>query len=70
MRTLILFLFLFFVLNLTSCATHVVTIPNEVTVIKMPPRHYMVVKVKGSKYYFWNGNHYIKTRIGYVYVKI
>jgi hypothetical protein len=48
----------------------VVTRPTAITVIKTPPRHYTVVKVKGSKYYFWNGNHYRKTRKGYIHVKI
>ncbi|HEY5688950.1 MAG TPA: hypothetical protein VIS27_11660 [Yeosuana sp.] len=70
MRSLILFLFLFLILIMTSCATHVVPRPNAITVIKTPPRHYTVVKVNGSKYCFWNGNHYRKTRRGYIYVKI
>ncbi len=70
MRTLIVIALMFLFLNTTSCATHVATRSNEVTVIKTPPRHYTVVKVKGVKYHFWNGNHYRKTRKGYVYVKI
>ena len=65
---LILLLMLFF--NSTSCATRVVTRPATVTVIKTPPKHYKIVKIKGKRYYFWNGNHYKKTKKGYVVVKL
>ncbi|TXE13244.1 hypothetical protein FUA26_04380 [Seonamhaeicola algicola] len=56
----------------TSCATHVQTRrPNtSVTVVKTPPKHYKIVTVRGKRYYFWNGNHYIKTRRGYVFTRM
>ncbi|MFI1744796.1 DUF6515 family protein [Thalassobellus sediminis] len=69
MRPIILFL-VFCMINLSSCATRVVTRPANVTVVKTAPRHYKVVKVKGKRYYFWNGNHYKKTRKGYVIVRV
>jgi len=70
MRTLILIFSVVCLLNLSSCATRVVTRPTAVTVIKTPPKHYKIVKVKGKRYYFWNGKHYRKTRKGYVVVKV
>ena len=70
MRTLIFILSVFFTLSLSSCATRVVTRPATVTVIKTPPKHYKNVRVKGHRYYFWNGKHYKKTRRGYVVVKV
>ncbi|AUP79336.1 hypothetical protein C1H87_11705 [Flavivirga eckloniae] len=59
-------------MSLTSCATrtHVVTKPNRVTVVKTAPKHYKIVNVRGKRYYFWNGNHYRKTRRGYVLVRV
>ena len=60
----------FCLLFMSSCATRVVTRPTTVTVVKKAPRHYKVVKVKGKRYYFWNGNHYKKTRKGYVIVRV
>ena len=58
-------------LGQTSCATRVVTKPvAKVTVVKTPPKHYKIVKVKGKRYYFWNGKHHRKTRSGYVVVRI
>jgi len=70
MRTFVFILSLLFVLNLSSCATRDVTRSANITVIKTPPRHYKVVKVKGKRYFFWNGNHYKKTRRGYVVVRV
>lgn len=57
-------------LFMSSCATRVVARPTHVTAVKKTPRHYKIVKVKGKRYYFWNGNHYKKTRKGYVVVRI
>ncbi|TGV03874.1 hypothetical protein EM932_05060 [Flavivirga rizhaonensis] len=60
-------------MSLSSCVTRtrVVTKPaTQVTVVKKAPRHYKIVKVKGKRYYFWNGNHYKKTRSGYVVVRV
>ncbi|NMH89275.1 DUF6515 family protein [Flavivirga algicola] len=68
-----LFIILFFVLctiNLSSCATRVATKPAKITVVKKAPRHYKIVRVKGKRYYFWNGNHYKKTSRGYVIVRV
>jgi len=71
MRTSILLLTLFYALTLSSCSTRYVARQNQtVSVIKTPPRHYTTVRVKGKKYDFWNGNHYKRTRGGYIYVRL
>ena len=70
MRTLILIFTTICLLSLSSCATRVVTRPAKVTLVKSPPKHYKIVKVKGKRYYFWNGNYYKKTRKGYVVVSV
>ena len=70
MRTLIILLFVFLTLNLPSCATRVVSQPNSVTVFKTRPASYKIVRVHGKHYYFWNGNHYRKTKRGYVFVRL
>ncbi|WP_341216384.1 DUF6515 family protein [uncultured Wocania sp.] len=54
----------------TSCATRVKTTPAKVILIKKAPKHYKIVKVKGKRYYFWNGKHYRKTSKGYVVVRV
>ena len=58
----------------TSCATRVVTTTparsTNVVVVKKAPRNHKVVVIKGKRYYTWNGNHYRKTRNGYVLVKV
>ena len=70
MRAIII-LFLSFVLALTSCAKRVVvTQPSSVTVIQQLPKSYKIVKVRGHRYYYFNGRHYKKTRRGYVLVKV
>lgn len=70
MRTFLFILSVFFALNLSSCATRVVTRPANVVVVKTPPKHYKIVQVKGKRYYFWNSKHYKKTRHGYVVVRL
>ena len=70
MRPFVFILSLIFTLSFSSCATRIVTRPASVTVIKTPPKHYKIVRVKGQRYYFWNGKHYKKTRRGYVVVRI
>lgn len=69
-----LFLFIAIVglLALSSCATRVVsTAPNsQVTIVKTAPRNHKIVVVKGKRYYYWNGNHYSKTRRGYIRVVV
>lgn len=70
MRTFVYILSVFFALNLSSCATRVVTRPNNVVIVKTPPKHYKIVRVKGQRYYFWNGKHYKKTRRGFVFVRV
>ena len=70
MRTLVLIFSIICVLSLSSCTTRVVAKPTTVTVVKTPPKHYKIVKVKGKRYYFWNGKHYKKTRRGYVVVRV
>ncbi len=68
--TILLFAFCL-MLGTTSCATRVVTRPAaSVTVIKKAPANYKIVKVRGKRYYSWNGNHYRKTRKGFVLVRL
>lgn len=61
-----------YMLAFTSCATRVVTAApaTKVVVIQKVPAKHKVVVVKGKRYYAWNGNHYRKTRRGYVLVKL
>ncbi|BAO75620.1 DUF6515 family protein [Winogradskyella sp. PG-2] len=71
MRYLVYTLVLVFALSFTSCASRVVVKePTSVTVVKKLPRQYKVVRVKGKRYYFFNGKHYRKTRRGYVFVRV
>ena len=70
MRPFVFILSLIFTLSLCSCATRVVTKTASVAVIKTPPKHYKIIRVKGQRYYFWNDKHYKKTRRGYVVVRI
>lgn len=71
MRYLIYTLVFVFALGFSSCASRVVVKqPASVTVVKKLPRQYKVVKVKGKRYYYFNGNHYRKTRRGYIVVRV
>ena len=71
MRYLIYTLVFVFALSFSSCASRVVVQqPTSVTVVKKLPRNYKVVRVKGKRYYFFNGKHYRKTRKGYVIVRV
>lgn len=70
MRTFVIIISAFCTISLSSCATRVVTKPANVTVVKTTPKHYKIVRVKGKRYYFWNGNHYRKTRKGYVMTRV
>ncbi|GGD16517.1 DUF6515 family protein [Hyunsoonleella pacifica] len=70
MRTFVILLSTICMISLSSCTTKVVTRPASVTIVKTPPRHYKIVKVKGRSYYFWNGNHYRKTKRGYVITRV
>lgn len=70
MRTSVILFSFLFMFSITSCATYVETTPAKVTVIKKAPRYYKIVRVKGKRYYFWNGNHYRKTSKGYVVVRV
>jgi len=71
MRYLVYTLVFVFALSFSSCATRVVVKqPASVTVVKKLPRQYKVVRVKGKRYYFFNGRHYRKTRNGYVVVRV
>ena len=67
------FILIAIVFSLSSCATRVVT-PSakqtNVVVVKKTPKNYRIVRVKGKKYYYWNGNYHRKTRAGYTVVKI
>ena len=53
-----------------SCATRVeTTIPsNNVVIIKKAPKSHKVIRVKGKRYYVWNGKYHRKTKKGYVVV--
>ncbi len=71
MRLIVYTLVFVFTLSFSSCARHVVVAqPTTVTVVKKLPRQYKVVRVRGKRYYFFNGRHYRKTRNGYVVVKL
>jgi len=70
MKTIITFILVIALLSFSSCARRVVVAPSTVTVVKTPPKTYKIVKVKGKRYYFWNGKHYRKTRKGYVLVRV
>jgi hypothetical protein len=71
MRYLVYTLVFVFALSFSSCASRVVVKqPTTVTVVKKLPRQYKVVRVKGKRYYFFNGKHYRKTRSGYVVVRV
>ncbi len=69
MRTFLILLSAICMMSVSSCVTRVVNRPETVTVIKARPANYKIVRVHGKRYYFWNGNHYRKTRGGYVIVK-
>ena len=69
MKKIIFFGFSFFLF--TSCGPRIVTTsPDTVVVVNKAAKNHRVVYVNGRKYYHWNGNHYRKTRRGYVIVKI
>ncbi len=70
MKTFITLLLAIGLLSFNSCARRVVVAPSTVTVVKTPPKHYKIVRLKGKRYYFWNGKHYKKTRRGYVVVRV
>ncbi|WP_400075879.1 DUF6515 family protein [Winogradskyella sp. R77965] len=71
MRYLVYTFVFIFALSFNSCARRVVvTQPTTVTIVKKLPRQYKVVRVKGKRYYVFNGKHYRKTRKGYVVTRI
>lgn len=71
MKYLVYTLALVFVLSFNSCASRVVVKqPAKVTVVKKLPRQYKIVRLKGKRYYFFNGKHYKKTQKGYVIVRV
>lgn len=70
MKTFITLLLAIGLLSFNSCARRVIVTPSTVNVVKTPPKHYKVVRLKGKRYYFWNGKHYKKTRRGYVVVRV
>ena len=71
MKTYVFLITALLLFSTSSCATRVVTHPAaNVTLVKTAPKHYKKVTVQGKRYYFWNGNHYQKTRRGYVLVRI
>lgn len=55
----------------TSCSRRVVVQPKaEITKVKIAPRNYKIVNVRGKRYYYWKGKHYRKSKRGYVYVRL
>lgn len=70
MRTFFVLISAFCILSFSSCATHVVSRPAKVSIVKTAPKHSKIVVVKGKRYYFWNGKHYRKTRKGFVFVRV
>jgi hypothetical protein len=69
MKVYVITLFSLLIIGLSSCAQRVASPSTNRVVIKNRPTVYKVVKVKGKRYYFWNGNHYRKTKNGYVLVR-
>ena len=63
-------LILSFSFGLTSCAATVRTSPSKVVVVKKLPRTHKVIRIKGVKYYKFNGKHYRKSKRGYVAVRL
>lgn len=71
MKKSVVLLLVIFMCGFTSCATRVRTkTPAKVVVVHKRPNNYRIVKVNGKRYYFWNGNHYTKTKRGYVLVRV
>ncbi len=71
MKTILYMTGIVCLLFLSSCATKVKTKPsnNNVTVVKVAPRGYKVVYIKGKKYYTWNGNRKKKKKRGYIVIR-
>jgi hypothetical protein len=70
MKPITLLFALCFLLATTSCARRVVSGPETVTIVKTAPAAYKIVKIKGKRYYTWNGNHYRKTRRGFILMRL
>lgn len=71
MRYLIYTLVFVFALSFNSCARPVIIQqPTSVTIVKKLPHSYKIVRIKGKRYYFFNGNHYRKTNRGFVMVRV
>lgn len=71
MRAFVFIVSLIFAIHLSSCATRVVTRPrSNTTIIKTLPKQYKIVRVKGQPYYYFKGQHYRKTRQGYILVRL
>jgi hypothetical protein len=70
MKHISLLFALYLMLGSTSCARRIVTSPETVTIVKTAPAGYKIVKVRGKRFYTWNGNHYRKTRRGFILVRI
>lgn len=61
-----------FTISSTSCVTrvHRKSAYKTATVVRIAPKGYKVIYVKGSKYYKWNNKHYRKTKRGFVVVRL
>lgn len=70
MRALLIIIGFIFSMAFTSCATRIAIQSPNTKVIRVTPKHHKIVIVKGKRYYYWNGNHYRKTKKGYVVVKV
>jgi hypothetical protein len=71
MRYVVYTLVFVFALSISSCAKRVVVAqPTSVVIVKKLPRQYKVVRIKGKRYYYFNGKHYRKTRRGYIVVRV
>ncbi len=70
MKSLYISLLALSITALSSCTTPVVSKIASATMEKKTPKHYKLVKVKGKHYYYWKGNHYRKTKNGYVLIKV
>ena len=70
MRTLLIIIGFMFAMTFTSCVTRIVVQSPKVKAVRVAPKYYKIVVVKGKRYYFWNGRHYKKTRKGYIVVRV
>ncbi len=71
-RLILISTILIFVLT-QSCIVHTKPVRHhktKIVYIKKAPRNHKIVKIKGKKYYYFNGKHHRKTNRGFIVVRI